>query len=172
MRASDVETRGKGGFVRASWDKATEIVSAANADTAKTYGPDRVFAVSPIPAMSMISDAAGTYFLSLLGGPCMSFYDWNCDRPPASPTTWGAQTDGPESADLCNAAYPLLRGSNVPQTRTPGAHFSTEARHPGTPAWAEKFTRVPANKIVHVTREFAQNPEKTNGNRRSSSARR
>ena len=32
-------TRGKGGFVGASWDEATEIVAAANAYTAKTYGP-------------------------------------------------------------------------------------------------------------------------------------
>ena len=132
LRASYVETRGKGGFVRATWDEATEITAAANAYTAKTYGPDRVFGFSPIPAMSMVSYAAGSRYLSLLGGVCMSFYDWYCDLPPASPMTWGEQTDVPESADWYNAGYLLLWGSNVPQTRTPDAHFYTEARYSGT----------------------------------------
>jgi nitrate reductase alpha subunit len=131
-RASYTRIRGKGGFVRASWEEATEITAAANAYTAKKYGPDRVFGFSPIPAMSMISYAAGTRYLSLLGGTCMSFYDWYCDLPPASPQTWGEQTDVPESADWYNAGYLLLWGSNVPQTRTPDAHFYTEARYKGT----------------------------------------
>jgi len=131
-RESYTRIRGKGGFVRASWEEATEIVAAANAYTARKYGPDRVFGFSPIPAMSMISYAAGTRYLSLLGGTCMSFYDWYCDLPPASPQTWGEQTDVPESADWYNAGYLLLWGSNVPQTRTPDAHFYTEVRYKGT----------------------------------------
>jgi nitrate reductase alpha subunit len=132
LRASITTTRGKGGFVRASWDEATEIVAAANAYTAKTYGPDRVLGFSPIPAMSMVSYAAGSRYLSLLGGTCMSFYDWYCDLPPASPQTWGEQTDVPESADWYNAGFLMLWGSNVPQTRTPDAHFYTEVRYRGT----------------------------------------
>ncbi len=132
LRSEYTQTRGTGGFVRASWDEATEIVAAANAYTARTWGPDRVFGFSPIPAMSMVSYAAGSRYLSLLGGVCMSFYDWYCDLPPASPQTWGEQTDVPESADWYNAGYLLLWGSNVPQTRTPDAHFYTEARYKGT----------------------------------------
>lgn len=132
LRATYVQSRGKGGFVRADWAEATEITAAANLYTAKKYGPDRVFGFSPIPAMSMVSYAAGSRYLSLLGGTCMSFYDWYCDLPPASPMTWGEQTDVPESADWYNAGYLLLWGSNVPQTRTPDAHFYTEARYRGT----------------------------------------
>ncbi len=131
LRASYVKTRGKGGFVRTDWEEATEIIAAANAYTAKTYGPDRVFGFSPIPAMSMVSYAAGSRYLSLMGGTCMSFYDWYCDLPPASPMTWGEQTDVPESADWYNSGFLLLWGSNVPQTRTPDAHFYTEARYRG-----------------------------------------
>ncbi|MGB5067053.1 MAG: nitrate reductase subunit alpha [Albidovulum sp.] len=131
-RASYTRTRGKGGFVRASWDEVLEINAAANVYTTKTYGPDRVFGFSSIPAMSMVSYAAGSRYLSLLGGTCMSFYDWYCDLPPASPMTWGEQTDVPESADWYNAGYLILWGSNVPQTRTPDAHFYTEARYRGT----------------------------------------
>ncbi len=131
LRSSYIKVRGKGGFVRAEWDEATEIIAASNAYTAKTYGPDRVIGFSPIPAMSMISYAAGSRYLSLLGGVCMSFYDWYCDLPPASPMTWGEQTDVPESADWYNAGYLLIWGSNVPQTRTPDAHFYTEARYRG-----------------------------------------
>ena len=63
---------------------------------------------------------------------CLSFYDWYCDLPPASPQTWGEQTDVPESADWYNAGFIIVWGSNVPQTRTPDAHFYTEVRYKGT----------------------------------------
>jgi len=59
--------------VRVGWEEATEIVAAANAYTAKAHGPDRIFGFSPIPAMSMVSYAAGSRYLSLIGGVCMSF---------------------------------------------------------------------------------------------------
>ena len=130
-RASYTTKRGLGGFVRAEWDEVTEIIGAANAYTVRKYGPDRVVGFSPIPAMSMVSYAAGARYLSLLGGVCLSFYDWYCDLPPSSPQTWGEQTDVPESADWYNSGFLILWGSNVPQTRTPDAHFYTEARYRG-----------------------------------------
>ncbi|MEH6587014.1 MAG: nitrate reductase subunit alpha [Halioglobus sp.] len=123
--------RGLGGFVRSSWDEVNEIIASANVYTTKTHGPDRVVGFSPIPAMSMVSYAAGSRYLSLMGGVCMSFYDWYCDLPPASPMTWGEQTDVPESADWYNSNYIIAWGSNVPQTRTPDAHFFTEVRYKG-----------------------------------------
>ena len=135
--------RGLGGFVRSSWDEANEIVAAANVYTIKKYGPDRVVGFSPIPAMSMVSYAAGSRYLSLIGGVCMSFYDWYCDLPPASPQTWGEQTDVPESADWYNSTFIMAWGSNVPQTRTPDAHFFTEVRYKGT-------------KIVSITPDYAE----------------
>lgn len=135
--------RGLGGFVRSSWDEVNEIIASANIYTVKKHGPDRVIGFSPIPAMSMISYAAGSRYLSLMGGVCMSFYDWYCDLPPASPMIWGEQTDVPESADWYNSNYIIAWGSNVPQTRTPDAHFFTEVRYKGaktvaiTPDYAE-----------------------------------
>ena len=39
--------RGLGGFVRATWDEANEMVAAANAYTIKNYGPDRVIGFLP-----------------------------------------------------------------------------------------------------------------------------
>jgi len=124
--------RGLGGFVRATWEEANELIAAANVFTAKEFGPDRIIGFSPIPAMSMVSYAAGSRYLSLIGGVCMSFYDWYCDLPPSSPQTWGEQTDVPESADWYNSGYIMAWGSNVPQTRTPDAHFFTEVRYKGT----------------------------------------
>ncbi|WP_271680463.1 nitrate reductase subunit alpha [Thermomonas mangrovi] len=124
--------RGMGGFVRSSWDEVNEIIAASNLHTVKRWGPDRVVGFSPIPAMSMVSYAAGARYLSLLGGACLSFYDWYCDLPPSSPQVWGEQTDVPESADWYNSRYIIAWGSNVPQTRTPDAHFFTEARYNGT----------------------------------------
>ena len=149
-RSDYTKVRGLGGFVRANWDEASELVAAANAYTVKTYGPDRINGFSPIPAMSMVSYAAGSRYLSLLGGVSMSFYDWYCDLPPSSPQTWGEQTDVPESADWYNSGFLMLWGSNVPQTRTPDAHFYTEARYRGaksvvvTPDYSEaaKFADI------------------------------
>ncbi|WP_034916548.1 nitrate reductase subunit alpha [Erwinia sp. 9145] len=124
--------RGRGGFVRSSWQEINELIAASNIYTAKTFGPDRIVGFSPIPAMSMVSYASGARYLSLIGGTCLSFYDWYCDLPPASPMTWGEQTDVPESADWYNSSYIMAWGSNVPQTRTPDAHFFTEVRYKGT----------------------------------------
>ena len=131
-RHSYTSIRGHGGLVRSTWDEVNEIIASANAYTAKQHGPDRIIGFSPIPAMSMVSYAAGSRYLSLLGGTCMSFYDWYCDLPPASPQTWGEQTDVPESADWYNAGFIIVWGSNVPQTRTPDAHFYSEVRYKGT----------------------------------------
>ena len=124
--------RGLGGFVRAGWAEVTEIIAAANVYTIQKYGPDRVVGFSPIPAMSMISFAAGTRYLSLIGATSLSFYDWYCDLPPSSPQTWGEQTDVPESADWWNSSYIIVAGTNIPMTRTPDAHFYSEARYNGT----------------------------------------
>ena len=123
--------RGLGGFVRASWDEVNDIIAASNVHTIKKHGADRIIGFSPIPAMSMVSYAAGSRYLSLIGGVCMSFYDWYCDLPPSSPQVWGEQTDVPESADWYNSSFIIAWGSNVPQTRTPDAHFFTEVRYKG-----------------------------------------
>jgi nitrate reductase alpha subunit len=117
--------------VRSSWDEVNQLIASANVYTAKKHGPDRVIGFSPIPAMSMISYAAGSRYLSLIGGVCLSFYDWYCDLPPSSPQVWGEQTDVPESADWYNSNFIIAWGSNVPQTRTPDAHFFTEVRYKG-----------------------------------------
>ena len=131
-RLKYVGVRGLGGFVRTSWDEVTEIIAAANVYTIKKWGPDRIYGFSPIPAMSMISYAAGSRYLSLIGAPCGSFYDWYCDLPAASPQTWGEQTDVPEAADWYNSTYLIITGANLPMTRTPDAHFATEVRYKGT----------------------------------------
>ncbi|MEW5792501.1 MAG: nitrate reductase subunit alpha [Pseudomonadota bacterium] len=123
--------RGLGGFVRSNWDEVTELIAAANVHTIKQHGPDRVIGFSPIPAMSMISYAAGSRYLSLIGGVPLSFYDWYCDLPPSSPQVWGEQTDVPEAADWYNSTYLIVCGANLPMTRTPDAHFYSEVRYKG-----------------------------------------
>ncbi len=91
--------------------------------------------------MSMVSYASGARYLSLIGGTCLSFYDWYCDLPPASPMT-GEQTDVPESADWYNSSYIIAWGSNVPQTRTPDAHFFTEVRKDQTVAITPDYAEI------------------------------
>ncbi|MCW5979689.1 MAG: nitrate reductase subunit alpha [Bryobacteraceae bacterium] len=127
--------RGKGGFRRVDWDTVLEMMAAANIHTIKKYGPDRIAGFSPIPAMSMISYASGARMLQLMGGVSLSFYDWYCDLPPASPECWGEQTDVHESADWYNAKLLAVMGSNLNMTRTPDCHFAAESRHNGTKMW-------------------------------------
>ncbi|MEC3637683.1 nitrate reductase subunit alpha [Bacillus halotolerans] len=137
------QARGKGGFVRAEWPEVLKLISASLLYTVITYGPDRNIGFSPIPAMSMISHASGSRFMSLIGGPMLSFYDWYADLPPASPQIWGDQTDVPESSDWYNSGYIITWGSNVPLTRTPDAHFLAEARYKGA-------------KVISISPDFAE----------------
>jgi nitrate reductase alpha subunit len=138
------KARGKGGFRRASWDEVMEIMAVANIYTTKKYGPDRVIGFSPIPAMSMLSYAGGSRFLQLLGGICLSFYDWYCDLPTAFPEIWGEQTDVCESADWFNAKMIADMGACLNMTRTPDCHFFAESRHNGTKAvvFSPDFSQV------------------------------
>ena len=136
--------RGKGGLVRASWAEAAEMYAAANVHTIRKWGPDRIAGFSPIPAMSMVSHASGARFTSLIGGSMLSFYDWYADLPVASPQIFGDQTDVPESGDWWDAGYLVMWGSNVPVTRTPDAHWMTEARYRG-------------QKVVVVAPDYADN---------------
>ncbi len=113
QRKSYQRARGKGGFRRASWDEVLEIIAVSTIHTIKEHGPDRVIGFSPIPAMSMLSYAGGSRFLQLLGGVCLSFYDWYSDLPNASPEVWGEQTDVSESGDWYNSDFVAVMGSNV-----------------------------------------------------------
>ena len=133
--------RGRGGMVRVGWDEAMEIIAAAYVHTIRTWGPDRCAGFSVIPAMSMLSYGAGGRFHELIGATMLSFYDWYADLPPASPQVFGDQTDVPEAGD---SQYLIMWGSNVPLTRTPDAHFMTEARYHG-------------QKVIVVSPDYADN---------------
>jgi nitrate reductase alpha subunit len=131
-RARYQRARGKGGFQRVKLEEAIELVAASNIYTARTHGPDRIIGFSPIPAMSQLSYASGARMLQLMGGINLSFYDWYCDLPPASPEIWGEQTDVAESADWYHSKMIAIMGSNPNMTRTPDCHFLAESRHNGT----------------------------------------
>ena len=57
---------------------------------------------------------------------------------------FGDQTDVPESGDWWDAGYLIMWGSNVPVTRTPDAHWMTEARYRG-------------QKVIAVAPDYADN---------------
>ena len=130
------------------WRKAKEEhkdpVEAWTAVIEDEAGRKAFIGFSPIPAMSMLSYAGGSRFLQMLGAVSMSFYDWYSDLPPASPETWGEQTDVAESADWFNAKFIASVGSNMSMTRTPDVHFAAEARHNGTKlvVFAPDFNQV------------------------------
>ncbi len=123
--------RGKAGWRRVSWDEATELVAAAQIYTIKKFGPDRLAAFSPIPAMSIVSFISGQRLNALQGGVSLSFYEWYHDLPHNSPMMWGDQTDVHESADWYQSTYWIVIGSNLPMTRTADAHFASEFKYRG-----------------------------------------
>src|SRR5699024_11132188 len=123
---------------------AIEMASAAHVYTIREYGPDRISGFTVIPAMSQVSYGAGTRFLEMIGGVALSFYDWYADLPPASPQTFGDQTDVPESGDWYNSSYLMMWASNIPVARPPAAHFMVEARFRCT-------------NVVVVSTDFADN---------------
>jgi nitrate reductase alpha subunit len=89
--------------------------------------------------MSMVSYAAGTRYLSLLGGTCLSFYDWYCDPPPASPMTWGEQTDAGVRR-LVQLSYHCL-GLERAADPNPDAHFFTEVPRAPKPSPSRRTSR-------------------------------
>jgi nitrate reductase alpha subunit len=91
-----------------------------------------------------VSYAGGARFLQLLGGVCLSFYDWYCDLPTAFPEIWGEQTDVCESADWYNSKMIADMGACLNMTRTPDCHFFAESRHNGTKAvvFSPDFSQV------------------------------
>jgi nitrate reductase / nitrite oxidoreductase, alpha subunit len=104
---------GARGFAGASWDEAVELAAAAHVHTIRTWGPDRIAGFSPIPAMSMVSHAAGARFRALIGAPMLSFYDWYADLPVASPQVFG---DGP----TCPSPVPGAVGAPTRQDAAGG----------------------------------------------------
>ncbi len=127
--------RGLGGFVRSSWYEVGRSLSRRRQSryTIKKFEPDRHRLLADPGHVDGLPYAGGSRYLSLIGGVCMKFYDWYRDLPPASPQVWGEQTDVPELGRTgSNANFIIAWGSNVPQTRTPDAHFFTEVRYKGT----------------------------------------
>jgi nitrate reductase alpha subunit len=122
---------GLGGFLRLDWDLAQEIISAANIYTIKKFGPDRLVAL-PYSGLfdgfvcfgHPVSEPHRRYGAKLLR--------FLLRPPPASPQTWGEQTDVPESADWYNSSFIMLWGSNVPVTANARSPFLTQVRYKGT----------------------------------------
>ena len=82
--------------------------------------------------MSPVSFAAGSRFLSLIGGHDdrrSTTGTRTCRRPRRRPSA--TRPTCPESADWWDAGYLIVWGTNLPITRTPDAHFMTEARYRG-----------------------------------------
>ena len=137
--------RGKGGLVRADVggggrDRRGRPRATRSSGTAPTGSP--ASRRSPRCRWSRTPPAPGSS--SLIGGSMLSFYDWYADLPVASPQVFGDQTDVPESGDWWDAGYLIMWGSNVPVTRTPDAHWMTEARYRG-------------QKVVAVSPDYADN---------------
>ena len=95
--------------------------------------------------MSLLSYAAGSRFLQLFGGVNLSFYDWYCDLPPASPEIWGEQTDVAESADWYNSKFIAVMGSNLQHDPHAGLPFRWPRRATTARRWwcfAPDFSQV------------------------------
>jgi nitrate reductase alpha subunit len=124
--------RGKAGWARVSWDKAVELIAAAQIYTIKKYGADHIANFSPIPAMSLLSFISGHRYNNLIGGIYCSYYEWYHDLPHVSSSMWGDQTENCESSDWYHGTYWIVAGSNINMTRTADCHFLPEAKYRGS----------------------------------------
>ncbi|MEI2641705.1 MAG: molybdopterin-dependent oxidoreductase [Candidatus Nanopelagicales bacterium] len=125
--------------------RSIELVAAAHVHTVKALrpGPDRRLLAHP-GHVDGLARCRQPLHQSHGRRDAVSFYDWYCDLPVASPQVFGDQTDVPESADWWNASYLIMWGANLPVTRTPDAHFMAEARYKG-------------QKVVTVSPDYADN---------------
>ncbi|MDO0910347.1 nitrate reductase subunit alpha [Streptomyces sp. DT2A-34] len=73
---------------------------------------------------------------------------------------------GGSTGHLVTTVYDLLLAQyGVPRPGLPGAWPASydDADAPGTPAWQEAHTSVPASKCIRIAREFAQTAERSHG---------
>jgi nitrate reductase / nitrite oxidoreductase, alpha subunit len=70
-----------------------------------------------------------------MGGVSLSFYDWYCDLPPASPETWGEQTDVARVGRLVQRQAAGGDGLEPEHDPHAGLPLRAEARHNGTKMW-------------------------------------
>ena len=132
-RAAYIKKRGLGGFVRAGWDEVTEIIAAANAYTIKTAraGPHHRLLADSRDVDGVLRGGIALSVAASAASACRSTTGTAIcrrprRRPGASRPTCRKAPTGTTRASL------ILWGSNVPQTRTPDAHFYTEARYAAT----------------------------------------
>ena len=111
------KARGRGGFQRVQWDTAIEIIAASTVYTVRQYGPDRIAGYSSSPAPSMVGYAAGSRFLQLLGGVCLSHSDWESTAAPALSETWGEQNECHEAAAWRHAKLLVIMAENLSASR-------------------------------------------------------
>ncbi len=64
-----------------------ELIATSNVYAVKAYGPDRVALLTTFRHDVVVSTLPAHVIFSLIGGTCLSFYDWYCDLPPTSPQT-------------------------------------------------------------------------------------
>ena len=136
--------RGKGGLVRATWEEATEMVAAAHVHTIKKYGPG--------PGRRLLADPGDVDGLARVRREVRqpdrrldaAFYDWYADLPVASPAGVRRPDRRARVGDWWDAGYLIMWGSNLPVTRTPDAHWMTEARYRG-------------QKVIAVAPDYADN---------------
>lgn len=124
--------RGKGGMVRLGWGEAAEIIAAGSRlhDQAVRAGPPRGLLGDPRDVDDQLR--RGLALLRTARRHDAVVLRLVCGPPDGLPAgELGDQTDVPESGDWFNSGYLVMWGSNIPLTRTPDAHFMTEARYHG-----------------------------------------
>jgi nitrate reductase alpha subunit len=132
--------RGLGGFVRSSWDEVNEIIAAANVYTIKKHGPDRIIGFSPIPAMSMVSYAAGSRYLSLIGGVLHELLRLVLRPAALQPAGLGRADRRARIGRLVQLHLHHRLGLQRAADAHPDAHFFTEVRYKGAKTWPSRPT--------------------------------
>ncbi len=152
------QARGCGGFRRADWRTAEELVAAALVYTVQQFGPGRICGFTSAPAAALVSSAAGLRFLHLLGGS---------EMPPAEApgsfrqfrlATWGEASDAPEAASWAEAEMIVVWGTDAFAQLSPDARNLVLARQRGGRLWS--LTDIQDGTAVRADRWIRLAPEK------------
>ncbi|KUJ86775.1 MAG: DMSO reductase family type II enzyme, molybdopterin subunit [Halomonas sp. 54_146] len=123
--------RGEGKWQRISWDQATEEIADKVIDIFEKYGPGKLKTHQGSGNQTMVRQAGGQRFASLVGGIQLDGFTVVGDLLTGAHLTYGTPLESFTSDAWFDADYILLGMINPNATRIPDAHYVWEAKYNG-----------------------------------------
>src|SRR4030042_881623 len=123
--------RGEKNWRQVSWEEALDYIAGKLKEIIDRDGAQSIYFFPQLPGTGPSQKGAATRLAALLGASHGTFYDFNGDLPLAMPITFGVQCSDHETKDWADSRFLLLVGANPVETRSPDAHFLSDAAEDG-----------------------------------------